>query len=333
MRLAAQCKMGYYPTPLAVVEILRKIVTFPAEGTHVLDPCCGEGLALEALTKGTKALTHGIELDGERGNEAKKRLRHAVGAGYEEVEISPGSMGLLFLNPPYDDNEGERKEFVFLRDLIETLAPSGILVYIIPQARLSREVATLLASNLTQIRVNRFPDPDYEAFGQIVVVGKKSDWPIESPQQAGVLAAMREKTLPPLAAEWPYYSVPVVQNAILRVRSIRPEDLVKLARTSPLEGRVRDLTLPAALGEVGRPPTRLHVGHLGLLLSAGRLNGRVGNGADRHIVVGKPEKQIVETTEMEEDQEGQPVKVERRLETFKVTIKMLLPSGEIRRLN
>jgi 16S rRNA G966 N2-methylase RsmD len=333
LRIAAQTKLGFYPTPLAVVELLRKIIAFPNEETHVLDPCCGAGEALEALTRGTKALTHGIELDADRAAEAKKRLRHVIHAGYEDVEVSPGSMGLLFLNPPYDDQEGERKEFVFLRDLIDTLAPSGILVYIFPQARLTREVATLLASNFTQVRVQRFPDPEFDAFGQIVVVGKKSDWPFENPREAENLAAMRERDLPPLDAGWPRYSVPAVPNAVFRVRPVRPEDLVALARTSPLLGRIRDLTEPSTLGNVARPPTRLHVGHLGLLLAAGRLNGLVGTGDARHIVVGKPVKAIVETTEKEEDAEGNPIKVEKRLETFKVTIKMLLPNGEIRRLN
>src|SRR5581483_4158702 len=100
--------------------------------SNVLDPCCGEGLALEGIVRGTKMTSYGIELDGERARAAEKRLAHVVHAGYEEVEISPGSMGLLFLNPPYDSGEGERKELTFLRNLIDTLMPGGVLVYIIP---------------------------------------------------------------------------------------------------------------------------------------------------------------------------------------------------------
>jgi len=339
--------MGYYPTPATVAERVRKLVSFSDPGSkyaslrsaeapvqNILDPCCGEGLALESLTRGTQAETHGIELDGERAKEAKSRLRQVLHAGYEQVEISPGGMSLLFLNPPYDDNEGERKELVFLRDLIETLAPSGVLVYIIPQARLSKEVAMVLASNLTQIRVWRFPDPEFEAFGQIVVLGKKTEWPMENPYQAGQLHEMKTRTLDPLPASssWPIYAVPATGKPVLRLRTVRPEELVALAQSSPILTRVRDLIEPASLNAVGQPPTRLHVGHLGLLLAAGRLNGAVGEGAARHIVVGKPEKHIVKSRETEEDKDGATVEVEKRLETFRVVIKMLLPSGEIRRL-
>ena len=335
MRLAGQVKMGYYPTPTGVVELIRKFLHFPDGAVNAFDPCCGEGLALEALCRGTKAITYGIELDGERAGEAKRRLKHLVHAGTEQVEVSPGSMGLLFLNPPYDDGEGERKELTFLRDTIDALAPGGTLVYIIPQVRLSKVVAAVLGANFTQIRVYRFPDPDFEAFGQVVLFGRKTDWPTENPYEVERIAGLKEKTLDPLPTNlsWPSYAVPQTGNALLRVRTARPEDLLKMAARSPLLGRIQDLVEPPTLGAVGQPPTRLHVGHLGLLLSAGKLNGPVGEGADRHIVVGKPEKQIVESTEMEEDAKGNPVKVEKRLETFKVTIKMLLPTGEIRRLN
>lgn len=333
MRLAGQLKMGYYPTPPAVVELIRKHIYFPEHATNVFDPCCGEGLALEALVRGTKAITYGIELDGERAVLAERRLKHLVRAGYEEVEVSPGSMGLLYLNPPYDDGEGERKELTFLRDTLDALAPGGTLVYIIPQARLPI-VAAILASNFTQTRVYRFPDPEFEAFGQVVVFGRKTDWPQDNAGDAERIAGLKEKTLDPLPStvSWPSYAVTATGNALLRFRTSRPEDLVKMAERSPLWNRVRDLVEPVTLGAVGQPPTRLHVGHLGLLLAAGKLNGLVGKEGDRHIVVGKPEKQIVESTQTEDDGKGNTLKVEKRLETFKVTIKMLLPTGEIRRL-
>lgn len=333
MRLAGQVKMGYYPTPLGVIELIRTHLSIRDEiPSNVLDPCCGEGLAIEALVRGTQMVTYGIELDGERAQASEKRLAHVLLAGYEEVEISPGSMGLLFLNPPYDDGEGERKELTFLRDQIDTLMPGGILVYIISQVRLSSVTAAMLAANFTQIRVHRFPDPDFESFRQIVVMGRKTDWPIDNPHEAKRLDDLREAELPSLAKGWHAYLVPKSGPTIVRRREVSPETILEMSRTSPLWGRVRDLTEPAAIGAQAQPPTRLHVGHLGLLLAAGRLNGVVGQGKDRHVVVGKPEKHIVESTFVEEGADGTTVKVEKRLETFRVTIKTLLPSGEVRRL-
>ncbi|MBI5446326.1 MAG: hypothetical protein HY900_34570, partial [Deltaproteobacteria bacterium] len=191
-----------------------------------------------------------------------------------------------------------------------------------------------LASNFTQVRVWRFPDPEFEAFGQIVVIGKKTEWSMDQSYEASHLAALRDQTLDPLPSDpsWMKYLAPVAGDAGVRLRTMKPEEIVDLAKRSPLLARVHDLTEPTTLGAVGQPPIRLHVGHLGLLLAAGRLNGRVGEGDARHLVVGKPEKHIVKSHETEEDKDGGTVDVEKRLETFRVVIKMLLPTGEIRRL-
>ena len=63
MRLAAQAKGGYYPTPLRVVDLLAELIdTPPAYGRpgqtlRVLDPCCGGGDALAQLADALRAPT------------------------------------------------------------------------------------------------------------------------------------------------------------------------------------------------------------------------------------------------------------------------------------
>lgn len=335
MRLAGQTKMGYYPTPLSVVELIRSRIHFPPEPVNVFDPCAGEGLALECLVKDTKAVTFGIELDLDRSAEAEKRIDHFVQGACERVEITPRGFGLLWLNPPYDDDgEGERKEFTFLRDTFDALVPGGLLVYIIPKERLSKEVAALLASNFRNVKVDRFPDPEFGKFRQIVVTGIRNEWSQTTPWQEKLLNDTREGNLLPLEpARWREYTLPPTGKAFLRLRSVDPEELVRLAATSPLLDRLREAMEPPTFERMGQPPTRLHTGHLGLLLSAGRLNGLVGKGEDRHIVVGKPGKAVIERNEIEEDAEGRTVEVHRRLEIPQVTIKILHPTGEIRTLS
>jgi hypothetical protein len=34
--------MGYYPTPLPVVERVRTFIDFPEYRANILDPCCGD---------------------------------------------------------------------------------------------------------------------------------------------------------------------------------------------------------------------------------------------------------------------------------------------------
>ncbi len=332
MRLAGQVKMGYYPTPPGVVQLIRKQFYPPEHTIHAIDPCCGEGLALEALLRGTGAITYGIELDAARAAEAKEHLKNVAHAGYEEVEVALESMSLLYLNPPYDDGEGERKELTFLRDLMPVLIHGGLLVYIIPRTRLTADVAEFLAASFSRLKVYRFPEPEYDAFGQIVVLGTKNGYPVRGHPED----LLREVADPELAilpaSVFERYQLPLTGNAEMHVRKHPPEELVTLAKASPIWTRVQDLVEPPALGDVGRPPAPLHEGHMGLLLAAGCLNGQVGTGAERHIVVGKPVKHIIESSEVEEDEEGNSVEVTHRLETFRVTIKMLMPTGELRRL-
>ncbi len=335
MRLAGQVKMGYYPTPLGVAEFLKPLLVFPAYGekTCALDPCCGEGTALESLATGKNAETFGIELDAARAQEAKKRLEHVVHGSFDHVDIAPEGFGLLFLNPPYDDEEGERKELIFLRGTMDCLVSSGVLVYLIPQKRLSRPIAELLASNFSEITVHRFPDGEFENFGQIVVLGRKNLWPLDAPAEAERLMKFRTEDVPPLKSGLKdRYHIPYSLGAMIREREVQPEELLKLVKDSPLIPRLQDLLEPQAVSEVTQPPTRLHVGHLGLLLAAGRLNGVVGEGRDRHIVAGKPVKHIMETTDIETDAEGNEQEVQKRLETFRVTIKVMLPNGELKKL-
>ena len=46
-RLMNRVRMGYYPTDLEHVQMIRKAVIFPESAVNILDPCCGEGLAPE----------------------------------------------------------------------------------------------------------------------------------------------------------------------------------------------------------------------------------------------------------------------------------------------
>lgn len=111
--------MGYYPTPLSVIGIIQSYLKFPETPVTMLDPCAGEGLALEELASFTPAVTYGVELDEKRGTQAEGRLDHVAISGIESMRITTESVSLLFENPPYDTEAGTettkevRKEKVF----------------------------------------------------------------------------------------------------------------------------------------------------------------------------------------------------------------------------
>ena len=93
MRLAAQAKGGYYPTPERVVDLIAELIHTPSgcydrgrETIRILDPCCGARDALERLAEG---------LDQPNGHDHRDLRRRAApgqgGAGREAAPPHPGS--------------------------------------------------------------------------------------------------------------------------------------------------------------------------------------------------------------------------------------------------
>jgi len=328
--------MGHYPTPPRVVELIRNYLSFPPGQFCNLDPCCGEGDALAGLVAGTSAITYGVELDHQRAEESKTRLRQVLRCGIEETRIQHRSCSLLLLNPPYDEltleeeanTKTERQERAFLRMPIPYLIPGGVLVYIIPQNRLDKTIARLLASRFEHLHVCRFPDPEYGDFGQIVVFGVKKANNTLDEQEASRLQSIPKVDLAPLFDNVQiHYTVPSSGPLTLfRSMLIDPEELKKQMTQSALWKRFAALTTRSEL-RIPRPPLPLHSGHLGLLLAAGKLDGIMGTGEDSHLVKGSVRK----ITTVLQEIKGEVLE-ERELDRYVVSIKILNPYGEIREL-
>jgi len=328
--------MGHYPTPTRVVELIRDYLSFPAEQFASLDPCCGEGNALASLATGTAAMTYGVELDHQRAGESKTRLHHVLRCGIEETRIQHHSCSLLLLNPPYDEltleeeaeNKTERQERAFLRMTIPYLISGGVLVYIIPQNRLDKAIARLLAARLERINVYRFPDPEYADFKQIVVFGiRKTDNTLDERVALKLQGVPKVDVAPLSGTSEIHYQVPSsAPLTLFRSILIDPDELEKHMAQSPLWKRFAALTARSEI-RMPRPPLPLHSGHLGLLLAAGKLDGIVGTDEDRHLVKGSVRKITTVLQEFKGD-----VLEERELDRYVVSIKVLNQQGEIREL-
>ena len=191
MRLAAQAKGGYYPTPERVVDLIADLIHTPSgyyyrerESLRILDPCCGAGDALKRLVEGLSrpnALsmeTFGIELHRDRAEEAERRLDHVLAADLFATSIANGAFGLLFLNPPYDyDSEDKRTEHAFLTQTTRYLADDGLLVFIVPRQRLAVS-ARYLSTHYGRMRCWAFPDPERQVFDQVALFGFRKTDPV-----------------------------------------------------------------------------------------------------------------------------------------------------------
>ena len=237
MRLAAQAKGGFYPTPPRVVEMIATLmqartVTRGETTLRILDPCCGAGDALAQLAAcigrpdGAAVETYGVELHAERSKEAESRLDHALGTDLFQTAIANGAFGLLYLNPPYDQDadDEQRTEMRFLRHCTRYLCEQGLLVFVIPRRRLAA-CARYLASHYRSLRVWGFPEPEREAFGQVVVTGvRKAE--VQYDQYAAVaLQEAIEGNLEELRPQrYPVYNAPATADGevLFATRTVDP---------------------------------------------------------------------------------------------------------------
>jgi hypothetical protein len=329
MRLAAQAKMGYYPTPEGVIPAITKYLKRQREGLiRILDPCAGEGTAVQAIGSHLDAGTFGIEIDLKRGSRARNVLTKCLVTDYQNTRISHNSFSVLYLNPPYDwavrDDElgkSERYERAFLRDCTPYLCPRGILVYLIPQNRLDGHIARMLSYRFEQLSVFRFPEADYRAFKQLAILGvlkkkpENDDGIAEYLKQCGQLQAV----VPCLPEEPPrVYSVPVSPTRttfIFRSKEIDPEELAQEIEKHGLFLQVEEMTTPLTMVEKIRPVMPLRYGHLAQILAAGFMNGIVWDREKKNplLVKGLTKKEVKTSIEVQGD-------AEKHIETDQIKI-------------
>jgi SAM-dependent methyltransferase len=291
MRLAAIARAGFYPTPPRVTAAIARALAPPPTGqVRLLDPCAGTGEAAATLGAHLRAETFGVELHAQRAQAARQRLHHLLQGDALQVRLAHGAWTLLFLNPPYDHDEAHgRLEHAFLLTLSRALAPGGLLVFLIPQRRLARS-ARFLSSHYHAIRLFRFPDPEYDAFRQVVLLGVKRPHAVADPDGAHRLAAAADAPLPPLPDDpgQPWYVVPPAPpgRPLFQPGTFQPELAAQLARArgawaNPL---LADALWPATTHAV-QPLMPLRRGHLALLAAAGLFNNLLLDGAGRRVLV------------------------------------------------
>jgi hypothetical protein len=169
MRNVARLKMGYYPLPEAEGVKLRSLLSF-AGPASVIDPCEGQGTALELVTSDASVLRYGVELDAERAHIAGSKGIETIQGNTFDTIARPESFSLLYLNPPYDSEIGtianRRMEAVFLEHTYRWLRMEGVLILVIPFERL-HDCSGILSSHFTSLRVLRMTDPDSVQYRQI----------------------------------------------------------------------------------------------------------------------------------------------------------------------
>ena len=118
MRNQGRLRLGYFPLPLAEARRIRAHLRYPDSPFFAIDPCIGDGAAFSEITGETRARRYGVELDAYRAEQAAAVVDEMIHGDCLDVHCPVESLGLVFLNPPYDWSIGEtrceRTERVFM---------------------------------------------------------------------------------------------------------------------------------------------------------------------------------------------------------------------------
>jgi predicted RNA methylase len=328
-RLAAQEKLGYYPTPSAVIPLIASHLKRNGKPYRVLDPCAGTGAALAQLEEelGGNVETLGVELSPKRAEKLKHNAEKALHTAWNGVLMTDASVALLFLNPPYDHARWatqKREEAEFLRRTVEKLQYGGVLAFLIPQHVLAdRGTARLLAGHFDNLSVYRFPDEEYEAFGQVVVFGIRTAW---NPPDGEAIDAVREYAdadLPQLTKGDGQYELPA-SPAKINFRRQSLDARYKIGKASALGW-------PDGLKDAMKPKPEITMkplipprkGHIAMLLASGmfRTTPIVRDG-DVTLLKGRAVKYQEKTETIEDD-----TRTTRIVDKFRTTVGLIGPDG------
>ena len=311
MRLAAQAKGGFYPTPPRVVDLIAGLIDTPGgyhhrnrETLRILDPCCGAGEAVAQLAEhlgGPSRLsieTYGVELHRDRAEAAEGRLDRALAADLFQTSIANGAFGLAFVNPPYDwDQEDKRVEHAFLTHCTRYLAEGGLLVFIVPRHRLAVS-ARYLATHYGRMRCWAFPDPEREVFDQVVLMGyRKADPSYDAYAEEEVREWAEGEPERMESSRYAVFSAPAAPTGdiLFTTRTVDPLAAAAEARRSGLwaSAEVTDTLWPAGDART-RPLMPLRRGHMAMLVAAGFLDNLCLEADGRRILVkGRTSKEMV----------------------------------------
>ncbi len=351
-RLEAQSKIMYYPTPEHIVRLIASWFSAEKE-VRLADPCCGTGEALHifAQSLGAPAETWGVELSYSRAEAARKLLDVVLPANFYHVAWAHKSVSLVWLNAPYDwapfkDDSGKsiRHERLFAVQTTARITPGGHQVIIIPRAMLGDEVlARHLAGWYKERLVYRFPDPDYAAFSQVVIlaVGRLAEYQHPGREQIEALTSLIEAELPVLTEGDGRFVIPPAPKGEFKFsyNPTDPLDLLRAARQcSPLD--TLEFQRAAYVRPIGAPFTPampLMVGHLTMLISGqetGVLSLADPASGETFLLKGMSRKQIEAEGEQAVDDQGEysHTHVTER-ERHVATLTTAFPDGRLSKLS
>jgi SAM-dependent methyltransferase len=319
MRLEAQAKAGFYPTPPEVVDIIQTWIGEKKPGPRrLLDPCCGTGEPAAHIAAAAGCDAYGVEINTERARTAKHALCKVVAGNLFSLRARPEGFSILYLNPPYDfDHEDGRTELSFLKHTLPYLAPGGLLLFLVPQKRVTPRMARVLSVCIEDPKIRKFPSEQFKAFGQIVITGiKKRRAEIDS-EVVSSLSQIPAKELAEIVPREFSFAIPAAtKDFFIRSSEFGPDELAEELTASSLWNETA-LGLFGEDDRTGRaiqplmPPRKAH---LAMLIAAGLINNQILEANGRRLLIKGTAKKVIDRFE-EETEKGIKITERERIVT------------------
>ncbi|VVH58960.1 FIG023873: Plasmid related protein [uncultured Gammaproteobacteria bacterium] len=330
-------KNGYFPTDEKTTEGILSQLVFDVKKNkgkqgvvRMLDPCCGEGVALAECSEyldtnftsraNIKIETVGIEIDEERAYHAKSmsKLDTIVHGNLSDCYIAQRQFGLLFLNPPYGDiladkanlseySGRDRYEAMFYENTNKLLQFGGVLVFIVPNTCLSEKLSRMIASHFDQVTVYASSE---QRFKQVVIFGIRcKSKPADKIVVTKLINAAQDITTldtltdqPNLDKESCFYRLPLSFGA-LKLNQIEIDakqlsnEVANISGSNSLWDNFKT-HFNSVNKNTYRPLRKMSEWHLSLALAAGQVSGVVESKDGRLLLVkGRTFKEKKETIE------------------------------------
>ena len=319
MRLEAQAKAGFYPTPSRVVDIIRTWIGEKMPGPRrLLDPCCGNGEPAAQIAAAAGCDGYGVEINTDRAKIAKNFLSKVVAGNLFSVRARPASFSILYLNPPYDfDAEDGRTELSFLKHTLPYLTPRGLLLFLVPQKRITPRIARVLSAYLEDLKVRKFPADEFQAFGQIVIAGLKKTRAEVNGDVLASLTQIPSTNLPEIHRKEFSFAVPAVgRDFFIRSSEFGPDELAEELNVSslwkePALGLIAEEEQIRATIQPLMPPRKAH---LAMLIAAGLINNQVLEANGKSLLIKGISKKVIDRFE-EETEKGIKITERERIVT------------------
>jgi hypothetical protein len=291
------------------------------ERTPVLAPAHADDYFFERIRR-HGCPVYAIDDDPERVKRLNERgvkaIRGLPGHSYLTVAKEAFSVAFTVL-PPGDDLESAYHRYATILWMWNRLVKDGILV-----AMCETPGALIVARDV--LRRFELRAEERTVAGVTVLVLKKLPQARRVPKEDERLADMRRGELAK--------GIPPTPQANPRVEPFRSklldeEAVLEAMRRSPLASEMLRAAARAREARDEVPPLPLKPGHLALQLATGRFDGVVGEGDDRHVVLGQVVRTKVPREEVGDDGEVTTVEEDR----LSVVVTALTADGRLKSLS